>query len=91
MICRLLVACVVFTGAVVVRRRQRGPELTHGVPAHLADFDPGLWPGGSEYQRYAAWFDARCLWADANLPDGLEGLPDWDGSVPDQPWGEVEL
>lgn len=92
MTCRRLVASAAFMwAAVVVRRRRRPAEVPAGFPVDVVVFEPEKWPGTSEYQRWAAWFEARHQWAADNLPDGSEGLPSWDGVPPDQPWSEVVL
>lgn len=76
-----------------MRRRERGPRAIGGgvIPADVADFDPAKWADGSDYQRWAAWDEARRAWAVKNLPGGEDDLPTWGGVVPDQPWDEVEL
>lgn len=93
MICPRLVECGEFMGGLVVRRRRREQAAVNGgpIPASVLEFVPADWPGTSEYQRWAAWSEARYSWADENLPDGCEDLPAWGGVVPDQPWSEVEL
>ena len=93
MICRKPAGSVVFTGAGVVRRKRLDVVLAAGarVPREFADFDPSLWAGASDYQRYEAWDRARRSWADQHLPNGAGDLPWWLGVVPDQPWNEVVL
>lgn len=63
------------------------------IPESVLTFIPGHWEGGSEYQRWAAWDEARVAWAEANLPEGIEDLPSDLGAnlPPDQPWDEVEI
>lgn len=88
--CRRLAVPVACMGADVVRRKRKDPGAALGVPAELTTFVPANWPGKSEYQRWAAWSEARYSWADANLPNGYEDMPEWDGVMPDQPWDEVK-
>lgn len=78
-------------GGLVVRRKRPSEAEQLGLPPGLADFVPSDWPGGSEYQRYEAWRDARYSWAETNLSGGVEDLPWWHGDIPDQPWDEVVL
>lgn len=92
MICPRPGLSVVFTavGGVVRRRRKEDP-LFAGLPEDAVRFVPARWPGGSEYQRWAAWSEARHSWAEANLPNGYEDMPVWNGVVPDMPWDEAEI
>lgn len=76
-------------GSVVRRKREASETEQLGLPRLLADFVPADWPGGSEYQRYEAWREARESWAETNLAGGVEDLPWWHGRIPDQPWDEV--
>lgn len=85
-------ACAIFGSP--MRRRQRapaGPTGNPAIPQALLDFVREDWPGKSEHQRWVSWAEARYSWADANLPDGYEDMPSWDGIVPDQPWHEARL
>ena len=75
----------------MVRRKRQSEAEQLGLPRVLADFVPSDWPGGSEYQRYSAWRQARLTWAEANLSGGVADLPWWHGEIPDQPWDEVVL
>lgn len=94
MICRRLAVSVVFMGGPVVRRRQR-EQIVNGqrIPERVLTFVPAQWQGGSDYQRWEAWDEARRSWAEVNLPGGAEDLPSTLGAnlPPDQPWDEVEL
>lgn len=77
-----------------MRRRPRELVVTGAkIPESVLTFIPGHWQGGSEYQRWAAWDEARVAWAEANLPGGMEDMPDGllDNLAPDQPWDEVEI
>lgn len=77
-----------------MRRRKKEQVAFDGsaIPASVSDFVMADWPGGSEYQRWAAWDAARTAWAEANLPNGVASLPTEMRErfpAPDQPWSEV--
>ena len=75
-----------------MRRRRKEQVAFDGstIPAPVLEFVAADWPGGSEYQRWAAWDAARTAWAEANLPNGVASLPfELVEYVPDQPWSEV--
>ena len=75
-----------------MRRRVREVQTVSGagVPDNLLHFSPEQWPAISDFQSWQAWDTARREWADENLPSGQNDLPAWEGSIPDQPWNEVE-
>lgn len=95
MTCLRLVVFVACMGADVVRRKRKDPVLDGGMRPEFVAFDPADWDGESDYHRWLAWDKARCSWADANLPDGREGLPGWDlsrfASMPDAPFDPSEI
>lgn len=81
-------------GVGVVRRRRKDPVLDGGMSPVLVRFDPADWFGDSDYQRWRAWDEARFAWAEANLPNGPEGLPGWHDrvvSMPDAPFDASEI
>ena len=77
-----------------MRRRRREPEAPNGsrIPVSVLVFVPADWPGDDRggihdvWARYEAWDEARTAWAEANLPDGVEDLPAFDGDVPEAPF-----
>ena len=89
------VVCVAFMGGLVVRRRPKDPVLDGGIPSDFVGFDPDVWPGESDYERWLAWDESRSTWAEANLPNGPKGLPGWDvcrfASMPDAPFDPKEI
>lgn len=72
-----------------MRRRPKVVVTDEGAtyPAYVFEFIPHDWPGAIDWDRYEAWQAAREVWAVANLPDGVAGLPfRLDGYIPDAPF-----
>ena len=70
-----------------MRRREKPVETLTGQPLDpkLEWFDPADYEGGSDWEKYEAWQDARQAWAKDNLPEGWLPIP-LGMPVPSQPF-----
>ena len=77
-----------------MRRKVRAIQTDDGtvIPLTVLEFRSDEWPGDKrgglhdDFARYEAWNRARIEWAESNLPNGLEDLPEFTGHIPDAPW-----
>lgn len=69
-------------------RRRPKPQLDAAgnvlaLPAKLAQFNIGEWPGTSDHHRWEHWWDARLTWAIEN--DVTDEILDAHGAEASQP------